>query len=76
MRLRGVDRDTAERDLKTSDLAREAYVKTWYRADPSDAQHYDLVIDSTRLPLDCCLEMIVTAVDTRMRSSVQAPGSD
>lgn len=66
MRLRGVDRETAERDLKSSDLAREAYVKTWYRADPADAHHYHLVIDSTRLPLDCCLEMIVTAVNTRM----------
>lgn len=75
MRLRSVDRDTAERDLKTSDLAREAYVKTWYRVDPADAEHYDLVIDSTRLPLDCCLEMIVTAVNTRMRSGAQAPGS-
>jgi cytidylate kinase len=60
MRLSGVDRDTAERELRSSDVAREAYVKVWYRVDPGDPGHYHLVIDSTRIDLDCCVELIAT----------------
>lgn len=61
MRITGVDRETAEKELRESDLARETYVKHWYRVDPADASHYHLVIDSTVLPLDCTLELILTA---------------
>lgn len=64
MRIRSVDRDTAERELRASDLARETYVRSWYRADPADPAHYHLVIDSTELSLDCCVELIVLAATT------------
>jgi cytidylate kinase len=69
MRRSGVDRQTAERELRASDLAREAYVKDWYRADPADPSHYHLVIDSTLVPLGCALELILTAVDAAIRST-------
>lgn len=67
MRLTGTDRDTAEQEMRASDLARESYVRDWYRVDPADPSLYHLVIDSTQLPLDCCLEMIATAVRNRAR---------
>ncbi len=69
MRLTGVDRQTTERELRASDLAREAYVKDWYRADPADPSHYHLVIDSTLVPLGCALELILIAVDAAIRST-------
>jgi cytidylate kinase len=69
MRLTGADRDTAEREMRASDLARESYVRDWYRVDPADPSLYHLVIDSTQLPLECCLELIVTAVRARAGSA-------
>ena len=61
MRIEGVDRETAERRLHDSDRAREAYVRHFYGADARDPKLYHLVIDSTALPLDTVVELIVTA---------------
>jgi cytidylate kinase len=51
----------AERLLDDNDRARNAYVKHFYRADPSDPALYDLVIDSTRLTATACVDIIATA---------------
>jgi Cytidylate kinase-like family len=63
----GVDRPTAERELKIADRARETYVERWYRVDPRDPRCYDLVIDSTRLNVEDCVELIVVAATRRAR---------
>lgn len=65
MQLTGSDRESAEEEMRASDLAREAYVRDWYRADPNDPSLYHLVIDSTQVPAECCLELILTAVRSR-----------
>ena len=63
--LEHLDRETAERHLEESDNAREAYVRHFYRCDPTDAVHYHLVIDSTALPLDACAALIADAALAR-----------
>ena len=68
MRLEGVDRATAERHLQETDDARRAYVHHFYRADPRDASHYHLVIDSTAIALDACTDLIVLAARARLTS--------
>ncbi len=65
MRLEGIDRATAERHLQETDDARRAYVQHFYRADPRDARHYHLVIDSTAIDLDSCADLIVRAARGR-----------
>ncbi|HET6510459.1 MAG TPA: cytidylate kinase-like family protein [Baekduia sp.] len=60
-RLEGIDRETAERRCKKTDRAREAYVKRYYNCDARDPSLYDVVLDSTRLGLDACVEILVTA---------------
>jgi hypothetical protein len=65
MLVEGVDRQTAERHLEETDRARRAYVQHFYRADPDDARHYHLLIDSTAIPLEACVEMIVLAAEAR-----------
>lgn len=65
MRIEGVDRQTAERRRHESDRAREAYVQHFYGADPKDPALYHLVIDSTAVPLDRCVELIATAAQGR-----------
>ena len=61
-RLRGIDRDTAEREQAETDHAREAYVRHFYGADARDPAHYHMVIDSTRLPVGCVVEAICAAL--------------
>jgi len=65
MLIEGVDRATAERHLIESDRARRDYVRHFYRADPADPAHYHLVLDSTAIGLDDCVELIARAVRAR-----------
>jgi len=56
-----IDEDEARRRQRDSDRARIDYVKHFYRADPREASHYHLVLDSTALPLSTCVDLIVAA---------------
>ncbi|WP_081685511.1 cytidylate kinase-like family protein [Candidatus Solirubrobacter pratensis] len=61
MRLGDLERADAQRLLRDSDRAREAYVRHFYAADARDPSLYHLVIDSTALPLDTVVDVIVAA---------------
>jgi cytidylate kinase len=61
----GIDRETAERHMRETDRARETYVQQFYGVDARDAALYHLVIDSTVLSLDACVELIAAAAADR-----------
>jgi cytidylate kinase len=63
--LEGVDEEQARKLAAETDRAREAYVKHFYKCDARDPCHYHLVLDSTALDLDTCVDLIVTAARTR-----------
>jgi Cytidylate kinase-like family len=63
--IEGVDRETAERRMRETDRAREAYVQQFYGVDAHDPALYHLVIDSTVLGLDACVDLIALAVKAR-----------
>jgi cytidylate kinase len=65
MDLEGADRETAARHMRETDRAREAYVQQFYGADARDVALYHLVIDSTVLALDACVELIALAATAR-----------
>jgi cytidylate kinase len=56
-----ISEEKASERLRAADKARTAYVRRLYRTDPADASLYHLVIDSTAMPLDAVIELIVTA---------------
>jgi cytidylate kinase len=62
--IEGVSQEDARRHLNTADRARTAYVRRLYRADPADPRHYHLMIDSTAIPLDTVVEMILRALSS------------
>ena len=68
MRVEEIDEDEARKRQRDTDRARWAYVKHFYNADPRDPEHYQLVLDSTALPLQTCVELIVTAARGRLGS--------
>ena len=65
MSFEQLDEEQARKLLGETDRAREAYVKHFYKCDPRDASHYHLVLDSTALELDTCVDLIVTAARAR-----------
>lgn len=69
MRLLGVDRETATAQQRETDRARAAYVKHFYRVDPASTQLYHLVLDSTAIPLEMCIDLIVKVAMTRRARS-------
>lgn len=72
MRLQKIDRETAERRLAETDRAREAYAQHFYGVDMHDPALYHLVVDSTAIMLDACVELI--AVAARARAAAAEPG--
>jgi cytidylate kinase len=69
----GASEATARKQLAQTDRAREAYVKHFYKCDARDPRHYHLVINSTALEIDTCVELIVTASRSR---TLAAPTAD
>ena len=63
--IEGISEDQAQRRLNAADKARNAYVRRLYRRDPAEASLYHLVIDSTAIPLDTVIELILAAVSAQ-----------
>ncbi|MGH3320345.1 MAG: AAA family ATPase [Streptosporangiaceae bacterium] len=61
MRLRGLDEGVARREQQDTDRARMAYVKHFYRVDPTAPGLYHFILDSTSLSLETCVDLIVSA---------------
>jgi cytidylate kinase len=61
MALNGIDRETAERVMRETDRARETYVQQFYGVDAHTSELYHLMIDSTKIGLDACVELIAAA---------------
>jgi cytidylate kinase len=67
MRLGGLDRITAEHAAHQLDRAHSEYVRHFYGVDHRDPALYHLMIDSTAIPLEACVELIVAAAKSRAR---------
>jgi len=69
MLLEGIDHDTAERRQRVEDRTRIEYGRRAYGVDGTDPQFYHLMIDSTAVGLDTCVELIVAASHARIRAA-------
>jgi cytidylate kinase len=76
MRMFDVDRRSAEQLQKQNDRARDEYVYDVYGVDARDPDLYHLRIDSTALPWDLCVELIVTAARARASRPAGTPQAD
>jgi cytidylate kinase len=70
MRIEGIDRATAQRRMAETDRAREAYVRHFYDVDARDPSLYHLVLDSTTLSFDLCVELIAKATRARAATAM------
>ena len=65
MEIESLDQEAAERRLARVDRFRRAYVETFYGVDLHEPGICHLVIDSTAIPLDDCVELIAAAAMSR-----------
>jgi cytidylate kinase len=61
MSLGQLDAETAQRALEHLDRIHEQYTRQLYGVDLSDPTLYHMVLDSTVISIDACVELIVTA---------------
>jgi hypothetical protein len=69
MRLEGLDEKAAREQRRQTDRAREAAFRCFYGRAPGDPSLYYLIVDSTALPLDACVELIVRAALARFAAA-------
>lgn len=62
--LLGIPEQEAQDAMLSNDKARTAYVRHFYGADPASPKHYQVVLDSTRIPLETCTDLIVAVVES------------
>ena len=59
--VEGISEEQAQERLRAADKARTAYVRRLYRTDPADPALYHLVIDSTAVPLEVVVDLVLVA---------------
>jgi cytidylate kinase len=65
--LAGIALEEAQQILKRLDRAHADYTRRFYAADVSDPGLYDIVLDSTRIDLDTCAQLLEVAARARTR---------
>ena len=68
--VEGISQEQASAHMQAADRARTAYVRRLYGVDPADASLYHMVIDSTAIPLDTVIELILTAARSHRGESI------
>jgi cytidylate kinase len=69
--VEGIGDEQAKARLRAADKARTAYVRRLYRTDPADPALYHLVIDSTAIPLETVIELILVAARAHAAAAPQ-----
>lgn len=63
MRIRGLDRDTAERTVHALDHTHADYLRQFYNVDILDPGLYHLMLDATSFDAEVCVDIIATAAE-------------
>jgi hypothetical protein len=61
MRLEGLDEPTAQRRVRQLDRTHADYARHFYGVDIGDPSLYHVVLDSTAIAIDSCVEMLAAA---------------
>ena len=70
--IEGITQEQARARIRVADKARTAYVRRLYRVDAADPALYHLVIDSTAVPLETVIELILAAARAQAAASRDA----
>jgi cytidylate kinase len=73
MEIEQVDEATARDRQRSEDRARRSYVRRAYGVDGMDPALYHLIVDSTALGIDTCVDLIVMAASARVGNPRPSP---
>ena len=73
MAIEGIDRATAEERQRVEDGTRISYVRRAYGVDGGEPAWYHVMLDSTAIDVDTCVDLIVTAALARTRHPKPSP---
>ncbi|MGH3826005.1 MAG: MFS transporter, partial [Pseudonocardiaceae bacterium] len=65
-----LDEDAVRAQLVRTDRARAAYLRHLYGREPGDSGLYHLVLDTTVMPLEACVEVVVSVARTLFAAGV------
>jgi hypothetical protein len=68
MAIEGIDRETARQRQEVEDRTRMSYVRRVYGVDGGDPSLYHVMLDSTALSVDACVEIVVAASRDRTQN--------
>jgi hypothetical protein len=71
----GIDVETTARRQKAEDKARRDYVRGVYGVDGEDPSLYHVVLDSTALSFEVCVDIVVEAATARVRGLGAIPST-
>jgi cytidylate kinase len=66
MRIHGIDQSKATQWIASSDRARSEYLRRYYNVGWNDPQLYDLVLNTGRLSIQTCVQLVAMAQVQRM----------
>lgn len=69
----GADPATARDAQQDVDGARDHYARFFYKQRQDDARLYHLIIDTTALPIDACVGLVVAAAQALLASGGESP---
>jgi len=61
-RLRTQDEAFVEEEMRRSDEAQSAIMRRYFNVDWTDSSHYDLVLNTERVPVACCVQQVLELV--------------
>lgn len=64
-KARNIDEVEARKEQKETDAARESYLQTFYGRSQSDVSLYQVILDSTSLTREACIDIILRAARDR-----------
>jgi cytidylate kinase len=67
----GVDEETARQAQKVVDRARDAYSRVFFNVRQNDPRLYHVILDSTALSVETCVDVIVLAATDRFATASQ-----
>ena len=65
----GVDEATARQGQREVDRVREAYARVFFNARQDDPRLYHVILDSTALSVEACIDIVVRAAEDRFGSA-------
>ena len=74
MRELSVTLDDAEQQVKAIDQRRSVFIKSHFHCDPAAPESYDLLLNTSRIGVDTCAQLIMGLLEERRKAWTSAIG--